>query len=56
MWDVDFENQNMVSRRGMMGSEKDLGLSRRGTISLKIGRDSPEAEGSELKKKYSIND
>ena len=51
MRDKHFENQNMVSRRGMMGSEKDLGLSRCGTIGLKIGWDSPDAGGSEQKKK-----
>ena len=56
MLDGHFENQNMVSRCGTMGSEKDLGLSRRGTIGLKIGWDSPDTGGTELKKKYSIND
>ena len=39
-----------------MSSEKGLGLSRSGTIGLKIGWDFPDAGGSELKKKYSIND
>ena len=51
MRDGDFENQNMVSRRGTIGAEKDLGLSRRGTIGLKSGWDSPDAGGAELKKK-----
>ena len=43
MRDGVFENQNMVSRCGTMGSEKDLGLSRCGTTSLKIGRGFPGA-------------
>lgn len=43
MWDGDFENQNMASRCGTTGSEKDLGLSRRGAINLKTKWDFPDA-------------
>ena len=43
MQDGEFENQNMVSRCGTMGSEKDLGLSRRGTIELKTKWGFPDA-------------